>query len=394
MSSPARLAAIAVILCLSAGFVGCDPRWGEAKRVQQRVAADWKPATIGPASDDRAAPHAAKRTLLVRLRPSRRYLAQTVDAPKRIADLLADANGVLEPTLALTLEMNRVEPWSSDADEHLEPALAALQVDDRGQDVDVVVGMIAALPRQTDSLHELGMASLLGKHLVVRAASRLGEYNAIDKSFYELSSDERARLVHVHQRHRALAVFLHELGHTLGALHETDARSLMHPSYSEKMTGFSGGSITLMRIALSEGDRAAVARAQLDVLRESSSGDWVAADRNEAMTRLQAMFAPRPEAGVRPALAAAKAPEAPAELRGDDRERFIHASDLFRSGAARLAYEIARPLFAAYPSVYAVQDLRCQLATVRWLDLGELKAECAPVARLSTHADAGDDAAR
>jgi hypothetical protein len=50
------------------------------------------------------------------------------------------------------------------------------------------------------------------------------------------------------------------------------------------------------------------------------------------------------------------------------------------------AYEAARPLFAAYPQDYAVQDLRCQLATVRWLDKAAMLRECKAVGLL---ADAG-----
>jgi hypothetical protein len=41
-------------------------------------------------------------------------------------------------------------------------------------------------------------------------------------------------------------------------------------------------------------------------------------------------------------------------------------------------------------AVYAVQDLRCQLATVRWLPRERMLTECAALGRLS--ADAGRDA--
>ncbi len=47
------------------------------------------------------------------------------------------------------------------------------------------------------------------------------------------------------------------------------------------------------------------------------------------------------------------------------------------------AYDLARPLFASYPASYAVQDLRCQLATVRWLDRSAMLEECAPAGRLA-----------
>jgi hypothetical protein len=393
-----RLVALTTLVSSSACFVGYDSRWLEAKRSQQRVAAQLAPAAIATTPDEPGPARTSRRILRVRVRPNKRYLGQTVDPPKRNADLMTDANGVLEPTFALRLEVERVEPWSNEADERLEPAIAALQADDPGNDVDVVVGMIGAMPRPTDSLHELGMAQWLGKHIVVRAASRLGEQDAIDRGFYELSADDRRRLIRLREGHRALAVFLHELGHTLGAIHETDAQSLMRPTYDPKMTEFGPGAVALMRAALDRSDRTALVRRQLDVLRASGE-TWVPAERAGTIAHLQAMLPAGGTASTdagdgRPAVAEDKANEAPPELRGDDRQRFLRASETLRGGAAGPAYGIAKPLFAAYPNVAAVQDLRCQLATVRWLDRDEMKAECAPFIRLSGGSDAGAEGAR
>jgi predicted Zn-dependent protease len=44
----------------------------------------------------------------------------------------------------------------------------------------------------------------------------------------DLDDEARDRIVRARRRHRAEAVFLHEIGHVLGALHETDPVSLMH----------------------------------------------------------------------------------------------------------------------------------------------------------------------
>jgi Matrixin len=387
-----QIVVTAVLLWASACFVGYDSRWGEAKRAQSRVASEIEPTGIVGTGGEGEAPDAGGRSLLVRMHPSGGYLAQTVDARKRVADLLDDSNVVLRTTLGITLELDRIAPWSGDEDQRLGPALQALQIEDEGRDVDVVVGMIGALPRQTDSLHELGMATVLGKHIVVRAASRLGEHDAVDKAFYELNDDERSRILRQRERHRALAVFLHEIGHILGALHETDPRSLMHPSYNTKMNGFASGAIGLMRASLANrGDRVAIARAQLDLLRGPSSGDWVAEERNAQIARLQSMLPSTVEAGA--SASSGEVHGRLAELRGGDDDRFSRASAAFRGGAIGPAYETAKPLFAAYPNVLAVQDLRCQLATVRWLDREALSAECAPFVRLFG-GDAGLGASR
>jgi hypothetical protein len=389
--SPAAMRAGSFLaLAALVGLGACyDSRWGEAKRAQQHVAADTKPADIGPGSGDRP-PATGSHTLHVRMRPNGRYLALTVDAPKQLADLVDDANQVLGPALGLELDVDRIQPWSADLDGP-DDALTALMNEDPGTDVDVVVGLIGALPRHTDSLHELGVATLLGKHMVLRGAGRADEQDAIEHGFTELSEDDRARMVRQRKRHRALAVFLHELGHSLGAVHEEAPLSLMHPVYDPKMNAFGGGGIALMRVALDGGGSVAVARGQLDLLRGRVAGEWVAVDRDKEVVHLEALLAGAP----RPADAAAAAPgnvsglPVPPELRGADGERLRKASSLFQGGAVAAAYGEAKPLFASYPDVRAVQDLRCQLATLRYLGADALSAECAASVRLAGTLDGG-----
>jgi hypothetical protein len=387
-----RLGRALLALILFGGAACYDSRWGEAKRAQQRAAVATKPADITPSSSS-SGPVAQRRTLRIRVRPNDRYLAQTIDAPKQIADLVEDANRVLGPTVDAEIEVDRMQPWSNETDDP-GAALAALNSEDPGADVDVVVGMIGALSRQTDSLHELGVSTLLGKHVVVRAASRFEERDAVEQRFSELSEDDRARIASQRKRHRALAVFLHELGHTFGAIHEVDIESLMHPSYDPKMSGFGGGSIALMRVAIRNADPVAVAREQLDILRTSTGADWVESERNQEIARLETMLPRAPATNTVAGPAAPSNPAPPPELRGDDAARFQRASDLFQAGAVAAAYAAAKPLLAAYPDVAAVQSLRCQLATVRWLDAAALKSECAPSLRLLAGPDAGADAAR
>jgi hypothetical protein len=83
----------------------------------------------------------------------------------------------------------------------------------------------------------------------------------------------------------------------------------------------------------------------------------------------------------------------PPELSPGDADRFARAQQALQASSARAAYAQAKPLFEAYPNSLAVQDLRCVLATIRWLSPEELNAECAPFKRLSV-VDAGADAAR
>jgi hypothetical protein len=220
---------IASVASLGGCFVGYDSRWGQAKAAQQKIASQSTPSRIGTTTDD-PRPQATRRTYRVRFRPNGHYLAQTVDAPRQLYDLIADANRVLEPSLGLHVDTDAMQSWSLDADDTLTSALETLRHDDPGDGVDVVVGLIGALPRPTESFHELGSAEVLGKYVIIRASSRLGEHDAFDRALVDLSDDERDRVVRSRRRHRAEAVFLHELGHTLGAPHEADVASIMHPA--------------------------------------------------------------------------------------------------------------------------------------------------------------------
>jgi hypothetical protein len=372
--------ALACSLALTACFAGYDSRWGQAKAAQQRAAAQATPEPIGP-NEEAPVSSARQHTYRIRLRPNAHYLAQTIDAERQLRELVEDADRVLEPTLALHLELNETRPWVFDEDDRLDASLSGLRRDDPGSGVDVVVGLIGALPRQTDALHEVGYAEVLGKHVVLRAAGRLGEHDAVDRALSDLSIDERERVVRSRRRHRAAAIFLHEIGHVLGALHEAARESLMYPGYDVKMNGFGPDAVLLMRLALDEKDRAAVVKAQLDFVRAAKQALWAPGERDAGIARLEAMSAPvaRPPSTVREP----SAPAAPPELEGTDLERYVRAMEAFRAGFVAPAYEWARPLFDRYPSSRAVQDFRCQLATVRWLSTDELRRECALSAALS-----------
>ncbi len=82
------------------------------------------------------------------------------------------------------------------------------------------------------------MSNVPGKHLVLRATGAAEEKDDIDRAFDQLSVEDRAKLGRVRARHRATAVLLHELGHSLGALHVRDPQSLMSPAYDKRMTAY------------------------------------------------------------------------------------------------------------------------------------------------------------
>ncbi len=298
----------------------------------------------------------------MRLRPNPHYLSQTIDVPKQTHDLIDDTNGVLGLALGVRVVIDAIEPWS-----------------------------FGALPSPTDSLHEVGEATVLGKYIVVRATGRLEEDLVIDKTFNALSEDDRAALIRRRKRHRALAVFLHELGHTLGAVHEDASTSLMNPSYAPSRSTFGEGAIALMRASLARTDRVEVARAQLAILKDTNEASWVPAERTREIALLQTWVDGSDRALAAKSVAGqseqARADDHASSLPDDDAQQFQRAKAMLQAGGILVAYETGRSVFAKYPNDVAVQDLRCQLATLRFLERKELVAECAAYVRLT--ADAG-----
>jgi hypothetical protein len=138
-------------------------------------------------------------------------------------------------------------------------------------------------------------------------------------------------------------------------------------------------------------------RSFLDVL-QHTSGTWVAADHDEMVARLQKMTArsqahaataPAPSSsGATPRAANDGAGAPPTSvgletLSSADRNRFDDAVKEQQAGHPHEAWVKAEPLFAAYPAVQAVQDLRCKLALQQGMGWQQARAECAGLMQLT-----------
>ncbi|HEY1955799.1 MAG TPA: M12 family metallo-peptidase [Polyangiaceae bacterium] len=360
---------------------GCfyDSSWGSAKRAQSHNAAHAAPAAIGSDDHDHRAAHVRRCRLVAYV--SDRYAAQEIDWDRSVRDVVAGASDVLGPELGITLDVERAKPWNPGDDAELPRVLDALHREDDGTSDDWVVGFVGALPKLSKSFHDAGYADVIGKHLVVRAAPT--ERAAIDQAFDKLSDAERERLARERKSHRAIAVFLHEIGHTLGAIHETDAKSPMAPTYDPAMSGFSDDALALMQVTLdhrgneqTNDEKKSYATDMLAVLNQSSRTGWLPAERAALIARL------------RPPPMASAAPSAPPtddtpELKAADRDAWRKAAQLARDGDFDGAWRVGQPIFNAYPAVYKVQDLRCTIAmkVVGWPGA---QAECEPLMKLTS----------
>ncbi|MBS2016303.1 MAG: matrixin family metalloprotease [Deltaproteobacteria bacterium] len=388
-----RVSMAVVVMATTAGcFAGYDSRWGQSAAVQRQHAADHAPTLRGASDGDRAT---NVRTMKIRAYVARAYTTQVTDVPATLRELFADANDVVEPALGIRLELEGIRPWELARDDELPKVLGTLREQDPAGEVDWVAGFVGALPRATMSFHDLGYGDLPGRYVVMRAPSSAQEHDGIERAYAELKDEERRRVQKEHRRHRVAAIFLHEIGHTLGAMHERSERNLMYPEYRSKMTTFGAETTEIMRAVLAKRDakapaeQAAVFREIVAGLRRAPSGVFFEEEKQKLIPQLEAnaeRLDPPPRAAAPAGSAAAPvaaAEAAPSELSPDDQRRFQTAREAMSKNDPAGAWEAAKPLFAAYPKVMAVQELRCTIATnVFRFDAARL--ECQPLMKLST----------
>ena len=148
------------------------------------------------------------------------YRTQNRDWQRTFEEPLELANVVITPILGLRLVAEyavweRHEPGAT-LDDHI----TALMEHDPGSDVFGVVGLTSSLPLVSSTFEQLGVASMGGRHIVLRGYADLEERTMYANAFPDLRADER-ELALVHLRHHKMAVILlHELGHNFGAGHE------------------------------------------------------------------------------------------------------------------------------------------------------------------------------
>jgi hypothetical protein len=373
---------VALLAFLPAGcFIGYDSRWGQQKQAQRHVAAARTPTHLARAEAGALERRPADlHTLRIRIEPTATHTAQVVDYERRFEETLADVNATLEPSLGIHLEIADARAFRAESGEDsIATLLDELSRSDPGADVDWVVGLVGSVPRFEDSFHELGVGEFVGKHIVLRALNDGAEYQAIQSGLSELSDAERDKLFHARLEHKRTVVLLHELGHTLGALHERDETNIMNPRYATCLSHFGSQTESVMRAVLahrtvSGGLDVAGKNAVIEIWR-GEPAPWVPAERAAALARFEAQT-PAPAATFTPATA-------PAGLAPPDEAAFQEATRLLANGDASGALRLAKPLFDAYPNVRPVSELRCNIAMRRGLSWDAARQECAALMQSS-----------
>lgn len=365
---PARVESVARALTLlllsmttSACFMGYDSRWGQQKAAQQRNAAVSAPSSLRAAGTEEGEPAAptpraaSSRVKKLRMRAlvTRSFTAHVVDTPRHLREMLEDVNKVTERDLGVHLELVETRAWEPPNEDDIVTSFDALRATEPGDGVDWVAGFVGALPRATRMFHDAGRGSLVGKHVLLRAANSADRHDGIERAFDELPEEQRRGLEKQLRRHRAAALFLHEIGHTLGAPHSADPQSIMFHQYNPKMASFDASAVDGMR-------------------------ELLASDRTPPKPVLAVNAAPV-------ALAAPAEPDVPGtpELTGAARERYVDAYRASQRGDVVAAWNTLKPLFDAHARSMSVQDLRCQIAS-RSMRFEVARRECAPLMKLST----------
>jgi hypothetical protein len=306
------------------------------------------------------------------------------------ADWLARTNDVLQPALQLRLEVEQFRDLPEPAaGSDLDAVLVSLRALDPAADVDLVVALVGISPVMTMSFHDLGRAELLGKYIAVRSMDDDAELRALHESFDKLDATERSNLYAERKRHKETAVLLHEIAHTLGALHTRAPDDLMNPTYDASMISFAAPNIALMHYSLDERttdeekrDPEALVKRLETYLTQSEWNGWVDEERQSHLEALHKTL--EHHAAARESQAAAAAarsrPTAPtidlSPLAEPDRAAFLALDAQREHGEWNAAFSSVTGLADRYPTFLPVQQKACELGMQFGVSPKRIKSYC------------------
>jgi hypothetical protein len=375
MSLGLRLAFSAACIAL---VQGCfyDHRVTQAIQERKRRAREAEGARLGPSRG--AAPLSVGRVGRVRFYVAGDYRRQHPDWQRQLEDLVERANAVLGPGFGARLEVSELHAWEPSCQvAALRGCLDELAQVEPADEREWLVGVLPAESRFTASFDELGMARHPGQHIVLRDVSDLAERAAIDRAFPAHTRAQRDDIYAHRKRHKRLAVFLHEWGHALGAMHTVAGEGLLHPSYDDRMTDYDAANAGIMHAALDDAFSDEPGHeALLGELQKPAADGFAAGEREALIERLEAEA--KSEAEPPPVQAELSEPsegEQAAQMfvvKGDEATLLAGFSDGERAAyreAVRLlvaeepeqSLSVLAPLVKSHPESYAVQHLACGL---------------------------------
>lgn len=342
-----RIVGVLVLALLATTACG-----SQAIQAQRRVLAKALPATLEATTRYEGEVRVAK----ARVWADAEYRGQNLRWKKTFGDELDHANELLGPMLGVRIEAEYLE-WDRRAPgAPLAEAVEALRALDDGDDITWVIGLTSALPLVTASTDELGMAELLGPHLVLRGYADVEERKRFAKAFPDLDAAEREEVHDARRRHKQAVLLIHELAHTLGAIHETDPAWIMNGGYRPEQASISDRNRELMLIALADRlrpesarDPLATAELILTAVEGADWGGWIADEQQALIDQLRAEVN-----GIQTTATASPVPAAAAG-------QYHRAEQLAAAGKTEEALAELEPIIAAYPGNAAIRMLSCRI---------------------------------
>lgn len=165
----------------------------------------------------------------------------------RFLNTIKRANAYLGPTVGVELEVVSARPWDLEMEPaSLEAGVQLLMRHDGGAQTDLVVGLFSPLPAVTSAIHRMGLANLLGRHMVLRTFDSLEEMGRLVRVLSRLDREEVERLYVARRDHFETQLVLHEIAHVLGALHVRSTRSVLYPNVDSRAAGYEPETVELM----------------------------------------------------------------------------------------------------------------------------------------------------
>jgi hypothetical protein len=210
------------------------------------------------------------------------------------------------------------------------------------------------------------MASLPGRHFVLRDLYAAGEREAINDMFPQMSASKRNEIYKERQKHKRLVIFLHEWSHTMGALHTRRDYTILYPAYDSEMAGFGEENLRLIDASLTDRfpfDPSYPALSEFILATDSE--EWLPGSRDMLLAALQLQDARTATTQAPTTNTVALAGGDDDLLIGvsdDDRARYAAAKAQLEARELEESWASLEPLLERYPDCYAIQHFGCSLA--------------------------------
>ncbi|MBL8949129.1 MAG: hypothetical protein JNK82_00030 [Myxococcaceae bacterium] len=209
-----------------------------------------KNLTPAPLSKPSVATAAVKRVVRVRVAVDDAYAAENREYNEHIRALFARATEFAQPRYGVSFELVSFDRWEHPLSGDIHPLVGQLATQHPADGAHLVVGFTSSLPLFASDFEQIGAAQLFGHHMVLRGIDAHAYTDYLERELKTVGDDEKRGVVRARVHHQETAVFLHEWGHALGALHDRDLEHLMCPQYRDSLRDFSAASEKMIRLGL------------------------------------------------------------------------------------------------------------------------------------------------